>query len=105
LYYWVYKQKRCRYDNTRHGVQLNEEQVSKLESIGFDFTVDDQPRQWREKMRLLKDSSEKHGHCNPQPGDGPLAKWVSTQKRRRHGPCGQWKQLKDWQIAELEKLG
>lgn len=84
---WVYDfAKRCR----QNKVLMYERQVILLDSIGFDWTMEDP---WEEKFKELEAFKEEFGHTDV-PGDyGSLGVWVFDQRRRP--PVGEKKERLD----------
>ena len=84
---------------------LSDEQVARLDSLGFVWNWQEQSAnenwlRWFQKLKLFK---ERFGHCNVETGwgeDPPLAGWVTAQRTRRTKGA-----LSDEQVARLDSLG
>ena len=105
---WIGRQ-RAAYEQRRLGkpTALSEEQISRLDRIGFAWTVKlDHGTAWEIKFNQLKKYVEEHGHCLVPVRQGSLGSWVFQQrenyrKKLKHGQSP----MTDARIARLESLG
>ena len=100
LGYWVHRQRR-NYNKTE---RLDNDQISRLESIGFvwNVTLLEYQQRWMARFEELKKYKKAHGHCNvPQRYSGGLGGWVNNQ-RIKYRVAGK---LDNDQISRLESSG
>ncbi|GFH61992.1 hypothetical protein CTEN210_18468 [Chaetoceros tenuissimus] len=106
---WVRRQ-RQEYRKMSEGAHssMTDEQVEKLESIGFVWVLRSKDT-WNERYEQLKEFKTEHGHCNvPQhyESNKALGKWVSAQRQEYNLMSkGLKSSMTDERVAKLESLG
>mmetsp|Transcript_25554 Transcript_25554/g.55861 ORF Transcript_25554/g.55861 Transcript_25554/m.55861 type:complete len:545 (+) Transcript_25554:278-1912(+) len=101
---WVAKQRQCRHQNSGSNRQLTEEQIARLDSIGFVWRADDNIESWEAMYEKLREYKMTNGNCLVPQSQGKLGSWVDIQRRRKDGPVGRQKQLTPERVALLDEL-
>ena len=94
--------------NPGKGMQLTEERIASLDSVGFDWETQEYvTRTFDQRLEDLQDYKSKHGHCNVRIAeDQSLGQFCANVRytRRRPGKEGTRKLSED-RIAKLDALG
>eukprot|EP00980_Cylindrotheca_fusiformis_P027208 scaffold19376_cov107-Cylindrotheca_fusiformis.AAC.1 len=120
---WIGIQRRRQKGTSDHLEPLCEEDVRKLNAIGFDWrrpsrylgsgganSVLPCPSPWEENFQKLLLYKSKHGHCNPSSKSKDEATrkigiWVGTQRRRQNGTSRSLKPLSEEEVRKLDAIG
>ena len=82
--------------------KLSEEQIQKLDNLGFSWGTDRALRgtlpTWDERFDELRKYKTKHGNCSVPQRQGPLGQWVSKQRYRKD-------KLSEKRVQKLDDLG
>lgn len=97
---WVLTQRQ-----KRKAGELSDEQIAKLDLLGFAWQVGPEKRSWDEMYAELKEYHAKNGHSKVPSSVGRLGEWVCKQrmKRKRPGREG-WRPLTQEQVERLDAL-
>jgi len=84
LNFWVQSQRIRRYNTTNNGRRpLSQEEIDRLDEIGFLWKPRDGDKNWKQMYKRLKKYKLSHGDCLVPmrfQEDGALGNWVSTQR-------------------------
>ncbi|KAL7547134.1 hypothetical protein ACHAWF_010453 [Thalassiosira exigua] len=100
---WVSSQRKekKKYDEGKKS-SLTAERVEKLESIGFQWAL----ANWNTMIGRLAHYRETNGHINVPLKDGPLGRWVSSQRKRYWAhKNGEKSTITDDEMKKLESIG
>mmetsp|Transcript_27244 Transcript_27244/g.40226 ORF Transcript_27244/g.40226 Transcript_27244/m.40226 type:complete len:187 (+) Transcript_27244:72-632(+) len=86
---------------------LEEYQIERLESIGFEWELHPEDALWKKQFQLLVEFKELEGHCNVpynyEVEGKQLGHWVQEQRERFYEEDNNT--MKEYQIRRLESIG
>ncbi|KAL7548244.1 hypothetical protein ACHAWF_011535 [Thalassiosira exigua] len=90
----------------RSSPKLTSEMVTRLEEIGFNWTVKDPDAHWNNKFELLTAYVEARGHCKVPRKHKTLGRWVYGQRdEMKKRNLGSVSKLTDERLSKLDSVG
>lgn len=78
--------------------KLSDDQISRLESLGFQWAIEVQSDQWEAKFEELCAYKKEHGPDQVPEKDSALGRWLNRQRNRKH-------KLSAPRVARLDEIG
>ncbi|CAJ1954215.1 unnamed protein product [Cylindrotheca closterium] len=102
LYEWMTIQRQRYHGPVTNG--LSNEQIEKLESLNFSWSLDWKERTWHETYAKIVEYYKQNGHVQVNKKDNPsLYNWIQVQGKRYRGMKGQ-KPLSQEELELLEQI-
>ena len=102
---WVARQRMNRRTQRTNWKPLTDDQIRRLDSLGFTWNAQDYDARWDEMYMELADYYSEHGHTRvPGLSGGKLGTWVQKQRQCKHKKSGSNRQLTQDQINRLDEI-
>lgn len=101
---WVSRQRMNRRKPRPNWKPLTEDQIARLDSLGFTWDAQDYDGRWDEMYLELSDYYSEHGHTRVPVNSGKLGKWVKKQRETKDKKSGSNRQLTQEKIDRLDAI-